>query len=321
MKPKLLTALCCLHTLAAQCWGFYAHQQINYYAVFLLPPQMMQLYKPHLSFLSAHAVDPDKRRYAVKEEASRHYIDLDHYGAYPFDSLPRRWADAVAKYGEDSLQAHGTVPWWIGVMQARLTEAFKQKTTSRILKLSAEIGHYLADAHVPLHATANYNGQFTGQHGIHGFWESRLPELLAAGSWDFFLGKAQYIENKPAYIWRTVLQSAAAADTVLRVEKELSAQFPADGKYAFEPRNGVLVRQYASAYAKAYNEKLNGMVERRMQQSVAAVASFWFSAWVDAGQPDLKDASSPAWTSEDAAEWEALNEAWKSGGKLQREHE
>lgn len=228
MKPKLLTLLLCFYALSAHCWGFYAHQQINYYAVFLLPPEMMRLYKQNLRFLSEHAVDPDKRRYAVKEEAPRHYIDLDHYGVYPFDSLPHKWADAAAKYSEDSLQAHGIAPWWIAIMQARLTEAFKQKATARILKLSAEIGHYLADAHVPLHATANYNGQLTGQHGIHGFWESRVPELLAAGNWDFFLGKAAYIQNKGAAIWRTVLESAAAADTVLRVERELSAQFPTD---------------------------------------------------------------------------------------------
>lgn len=319
MKPKLLTALFCLYTFSAHCWGFYAHEQINYYAVFLLPPQMMQLYKPHLLFLTGHAVDPDKRRYAIKQEAPRHYIDLDHYGTYPFDSLPHRWNDAVAKYSEDSLQAHGIVPWWAGIMQSRLTEAFRQKATARILKLSAEIGHYLADAHVPLHATANYNGQLTGQHGIHGFWESRVPELLAASHWDFFLGKAGYIENKQAYIWRTVLESAAAADTVLRTERELSAAFPADQKFAFEPRNGVLVRQYSSAYAKAYDQKLRGMVERRMQQSIIAVASFWFTAWVDAGQPDLKNAASPVWTTEDEKEWAALNEAWKSG--VQREHE
>jgi hypothetical protein len=177
------------------CWGFYAHQKINYYAVFLLPPEMLVLYKPNIQFLSEHAIDPDKRRYAIPEEGPRHYLDIDHYGKYPFDSLPRKWEDAVAKYSEDSLMQHGIVPWWIQIMQRRLVAAFKEKNEVKILKLSAEIGHYIADAHVPLHASSNHNGQLTDQKGIHGFWESRIPELLADNEWDFFIGKAEYIKN------------------------------------------------------------------------------------------------------------------------------
>ena len=86
---------------------------------------------------------------------------------------------AVARYGEDSLQRYGIVPWWTLLMHRRLTGAFKERDGAQILKLSAEIGHYLADLHVPLHASSNHNGQLTGQAGIHGFWESRIPELLA----------------------------------------------------------------------------------------------------------------------------------------------
>ena len=75
-----MLAVFCMVCKTSFCWGFYAHQKINYYAVFLLPPQMLLFYKPHIQFLSEHAVDPDKRRYAVTEEAPRHYIDLDVYG-------------------------------------------------------------------------------------------------------------------------------------------------------------------------------------------------------------------------------------------------
>src|SRR4051812_18538731 len=81
--------------LKSYCWGFYAHQKINYLAVFLLPPEMMTFYKKHIDFLSEHAVDPDKRRYAVRQEAPRHFIDIDYYGLHPFDSLPRRWEEAI----------------------------------------------------------------------------------------------------------------------------------------------------------------------------------------------------------------------------------
>jgi hypothetical protein len=311
-KFCLLLAL----TLIAQdafCWGFYAHQKINQYAVFLLPPQMLVFYKPHIQFLSEHAVDPDKRRYAVKEEGPRHYIDIDHYGNYPFDSLPRRWDSAAAKFSEDTLQAHGIVPWWVQVMKLRLTAAFKEKDAAKILKLSAEIGHYIADAHVPLHASSNHDGQHTDQKGIHGFWESRVPELFAEKDWDFFIGKAEYIKHTQDFIWKRVLESAAAADTVLRYEKTLSQKFSADSRFAFEPRAGIVQRQYSSAYAKAYNHSLNGMIERRMRQSIYAVASFWYTAWVDAGQPDLSSLLSVTFTEADVKEFEALNNVWRKG--------
>src|SRR6186997_1940944 len=85
-----------------------------------------------------------------------------------------------------------------------LQKLLNKKNVSGILKLSAEIGHYLADAHVPLHASSNHNGQLTGQRGIHGFWESRIPELLAENKWDFFIGKAEYIKNHSDFIWKRV---------------------------------------------------------------------------------------------------------------------
>jgi hypothetical protein len=303
------------------CWGFYAHRKINQFAVFLLPPEMMILYKMHLGFLEEHAVDPDKRRYAIAGEGARHYIDIDHYGHYPYDSLPRRWNEAVEKFSEDTLQAYGVVPWWLQTMLYRLTKAFKEKDQARILKLSAEIGHYIADSHVPLHATKNHNGQYTGQKGIHGFWESRVPELLAENEWDFFIGKAEYIKNPAAFIWDRVMESAAAADTVLKYEKVLSQSVSPDQRFAFEDRNGQVIRQYSSYYTRAYNDKLRGMVERRMRQSIYAVASFWYTAWVNAGQPNLAQLTNKDFSAEDMAEFESLNNAWKNKSLKVSEHE
>ena len=60
-------------------WGFYAHKRINRLSVFTLPPDMIVFYKKHIEFITEHAVDPDKRRYAVDGEAPRHFIDIDHY--------------------------------------------------------------------------------------------------------------------------------------------------------------------------------------------------------------------------------------------------
>ena len=309
----LFTFTFCLFASPAFSWGFYAHQKINYYAVFLLPPAMLSLYKPNIGFISEHAVDPDKRRYAVAGEAPRHYIDIDFYGSYPYENLPRRYDSALAKFGADTLQAQGIVPWWVQIMEQRLTTAFKEKDKIKILKLSAEIGHYIADAHVPLHAYSNHDGQLTNQKGIHAFWESRVPELFAEKQYDFFIGKATYIDNPGSFIWKRVLESAAAADTVLKNEAALNARFSSSQKFAFEERSGKIIRQYSSAYTAAYQQSLNGMVERRMRQAIYAVASFWYTAWVNAGQPDLSQLSNTAISPEDQQEFDALDAAWRVG--------
>lgn len=317
MKKTVIVLLCSLLTNWCLGWGFYGHRKINYSAVFLLPPEMMKFYKPQIEFIVEHAVDPDKRRYAVKEEAPRHYIDIDYYGTYPYPDLPRRWDSAVAKYSEDTLQENGIVPWWVQIMLKRLTEAFKEKNQVKILKLSAEIGHYIADAHVPLHASSNHDGQHSNQKGIHGFWESRIPELFADKQYDFFLGNADYIKNPGKFIWDRVLESAAASDTVLKFEAQLSSTFPSNQKYSFEDRSGKVIRQYSTAYSAAYQKMLNGMVERRMRQAIYAVASFWYTAWINAGQPVLSTNINKAIaTEEDTKNFEELEAKWKAGKAL-----
>jgi hypothetical protein len=306
----------CINFTNAFCWGFYGHGKINYFAVFLLPPEMMCLYKPNIDFLENHSTDPDKRRYAIKEEAPRHYIDMDFYGRYPYPNLPHRWKDAMSKYTEDTLNAHGIVPWHIQVMMLRLTHAFREKDFLSILTNSAAIGHYIADAHVPLHTSSNHNGQLSNQRGIHGFWESRVPELLAEKNFDFFIGKAAYIENPQEFIWNRVMESALAVDSVLLFEKLLSEKFPSDLKYAFEARNGQIIKQYSAAFTQAYNDKLDGMIERIMRQSVFAVASFWYTAWVNAGQPDLRTLNKNVFSHDDLLSLDSLNSFWKSGAGI-----
>lgn len=282
---------------------------------------MMVLYKPNIEFVTDHAVDPDKRRYAVAAEAPRHYIDINNYGNYPWPDLPAQYDSAVKKFSEDTVLANGIVPWWIQIMQQRLTKAFKEKDKAKILKLSAELGHYIADSHVPLHANSNHNGQFTNQKGIHGFWESRVPELLAEKNFDYMIGKATYIDNIPKYVWDRVRESGAASDTVLKDEALLTKQFSADKKFSFEERNGKIVRQYSSAFTAAYDKMLHGMVERRMRLSIFSVASFWYTAWVNAGQPDLKNLKDTTFSEADLKEFESLNNAWRNNPIKGRAHE
>ena len=287
-----LIVLCVFSSIGpVHAWGFFAHRRINELAIYTLPTEMFGFYKEHRDFLSEHAVDPDKRRYGVEGEAQRHFIDIDHFcdgtpHCNPFLKMPRSWFEAVKLHSEDTLQAYGIVPWHIHVMVKRLTKAFESKDVNRILRTSAELGHYIADAHVPLHTTENYNGQMTNQKGIHGFWESRLPELFE-NDYDFFVGKAQYVEKPLDFAWDFVEDSHWALDSVLRFEKALTESYPSDQKYSYEERGRVIINTYSEGFSKAYHERLNGQVERRMRESVIDVGSLWYTAWVNAGQPNL----------------------------------
>ncbi len=273
----------------AGAWGFYGHKRINRMACFTLPPAMFPFFKRHIDFISDHAVDPDRRRYSDPEEAPRHYIDIDHYGhdgQDPFTVMPQRWDDAVAKFTADTLKAYGIVPWHVGVMYGRLVNAFQRGDVDRILRNAADLGHYVGDAHVPLHTTRNYNGQLTGQHGIHAFWESRIPELSADG-YDHLVGRARYIDSPLRAAWGAIRDSHAAVDSVLAIERAVDEAWPDDRQYVMEDRGRSGARTYSRDYTAAYEAAMDGMVERRMNASIIVLGSLWYSAWVDAGQPDL----------------------------------
>ncbi|OFY67482.1 MAG: S1/P1 Nuclease [Bacteroidetes bacterium RIFCSPLOWO2_02_FULL_36_8] len=312
-KKKLLSYLLTIFiSTSAFSWGFWAHQRINRLAVFTLPPEMTGFYKENIVFITEHATDPDDRRTAVKDEAPKHYIDLDIYGPNAFEVLPKKWKDAVEKYTEDTLQAYGIVPWHINYMRIQLTKAFKEKNVYRILRLSAEIGHYIADSHVPLHTTENYNGQKTNQHGIHGFWESRIPEMLGE-NFDLFTGKAEYISNPTDYVWETIKQSHACLDSVFGFEKNLNATFPEDRKYSFENRGNAVTKVYSKDYTKKYADMLSNQVDRRMRKSIGSVGNFWYTCWVDAGQPDLSSLLKYKFSEEEIKNIEQEKEEIKKG--------
>ena len=291
-------------------WGFFAHRHINRLAVFILPPEMIDFYKVNIDYITEAAVNPDKRRTAVAAEGPRHYIDADHYGDSVWTALPKYWTDAVKKYSEDTLAAHGVLPWHIQTMCHRLRDAFLMKDPARILRISAELGHYVADAHVPLHTTSNYNGQRTGQEGIHGFWESRLPELFDS-QYNFFVGKAAYIPDVQAHVWQAIATANHQVDSVLTIEKNLTAKM-GDHKYAFEERGKQLTRVYTREFSKAYHTLLAGMVERQMRAAVKMTGDLWYTAWIDAGQPDLKSLIGYKPTEEELRQRREEIDQWKN---------
>jgi hypothetical protein len=406
MKCRLviLFVLATLFISATVDWGFFGHKRINRLACFTLPSDMFGFYKRNIDYITLHAVDPDKRRYASKFEAVRHYIDLDNWGTAPFERVPRSWLEAqmyntnimrITKNGDtlswlkheqipfdmkepatefvfeknninikeyrdffrsavlhtyydddrdidriklkqffgryginiksgryiavENFSEHGILPYHLVQMQNRLKKAFETENSTQILRLSAEIGHYVGDAHVPLHTTKNYNGQLTDQRGIHGFWESRIPELFADKEYDYFVGKAEYIEKKQDYFWDIVLTSNSLVDSVLLIEKELSRTFPEDQQYCYTDRSNILTRTYCEEYARAYSDRMQGMVEKRFRDAILSIGSVWYTAWVDAGQPDM---SSIDFTEKEklAKEKEELDRAFRTEQIKGRKH-
>src|SRR6218665_1435423 len=316
MKFGLLLLVAVLCAAAPQ-WGFFGHCQINRLAVFTLPLEVSVFYKQNLDYLCQQSTVPDKRRYAVKEEAPRHFIDLDHFDS--LKNIPKFWKQAVEKYGEDTLMARGIVPWHAYREYLKLRDAFFSKNANRVLKCSAEIGHYIADAHVPLHTTHNYNGQETGQEGIHALWESRLPELNFA-TYDFFVGRASYIKNVQEKIWEAALDAHEKVDSVLQIEKQLYHE-KGEGKFSFETKGRQTVKTVSASYADRYHDRLKGMVERQMRASIKMIGDVWYTAWVDAGQPDMKDMLNYKATQEDLTEEHKETEQLKAKKIKSRPHE
>lgn len=287
--------------------------------MFTLPGEMIGFYKKNIEYITEASINPDRRRYAVPGEAPRHYIDLEDYGDSALSKLPKYWKQAVEKLGEDSLNAHGTVPWHVVRMFNQLRDAFLLNDPEKILRCSAELGHYVADANVPLHTTRNHNGQLTGQDGIHVFWESRLPELFF-DRYDFFTGKASYLDDPQQAAWEAVRISHAALDSVLSEEKILSASH-ATSKFNYETKGKQTVRVYSFSFSRLYHERLSGMVERQLRASIKLTGDMWYTAWVNAGQPDLKRLIDYRPTEDELNRKAEELKAWKARNLPTREHE
>jgi len=265
-------------------WGFFGHKKITEMAIYTLPVELIGFYKSNAENLIEKSVAADRRRYVIEAEGPRHYIDLDDFEEQ--DSIPKYWFDAVEKYGEETLVSRGTVPWQAYLTYKMLVAAYSEKNYEAIISKAADLAHYLADAHVPLHTTSNYNGEKTNQKGIHAFWETRLPELFSK-DYDFIIGKANYLQDPQKEIWQAVYNANSLVDSLLYFEKEITERVGETKKYAFEDKGKKTVKVYSEKYSRAYHEAMP-VIEIQMQKSIKLIGDCWFSAWVDAGQPDLK---------------------------------
>jgi hypothetical protein len=145
---------------------------------------------------------------------------------------------------------------------------------------------------------------------------SRATAVVVCGrgeDYDYWIGGAVYIDEPLQKAWAIVKASHSAVDSVLKLEADLNARFPSDKKYSFENRGNVVNKVYSKEYTEEYNKLLNGMVERRMREAIKTTASFWYTAWVNAGQPDLKQLINKNFSDEDRREFDELNKAWLKG--------
>lgn len=268
-------------------WGFLGHRTIHQLAVYELPASMQFFFHHHINEIVKQSVRPDQRRSQDKEEAPKHFIDLEMYGDSAAWKMPLKWNDAVKKYGKDSLLKYGYVPYYVITMKDRLTAAFRSGNKDSILFYAIDLGHYISDAHVPLHVTENYDGQMTNQKGLHSLWESMIPEIEIKRYDLSSRHKAHYLKHPEKNIWNAVRHSYTLLNQVFNEEKALTKTFTPEEKYRVQMRNGRESKSYTSAFAKAYSEKLGKTINEQLISSANLVADFWYTSWVDAGCPHL----------------------------------
>ena len=298
-------------------WGFLVHKAVHQLAVYQLPEGMVPFYYGNMDKLIYDAVRPDTRRNTDSTEATKHFIDLEAFGEDAVHRMPAGWDKAVALYSKDSLLKYGYVPYQVVYMKERLTEAFRQKNKDSILFYSADLGHYIADAHVPLHTTLNYDGQLTNQKGLHSLWESMVPEL-EIGSYNLYSRhKAKYLSQPAQAIWKAVRKSNALVPGVLAKETEVSLRFSEADKYRVQVRRGKEYKNYTTEFARQYAIALKNTINTQLLSSADMIADFWYTSWKDAGSPDLSGIST--WTTEKQAAYESELLLYKNNQLLKQQ--
>jgi hypothetical protein len=258
----------------ANAWGFTLHRFIADRAIVLLPQAIRPYFDMYRTTFVEHAIDPDTyRTMGWTEEPPRHFLDMDAYGPFPFTTLPHDFNQAVAARGADFVTKNGVLPWRTEEIYGRLREAFKQTTPyarDDIKLLSSVLAHYIGDAFQPFHAAVNYDGQLTGQHGIHARFETEM--------FDRYMDRLhiapepiQPVTNVREFTFATLTDSFSFVEPILAADRAA-----VQGK-----------EEYDDAYFDAMLEKTRPMLEKRISQAITGVASVIAAAWIEAGKPAL----------------------------------
>jgi hypothetical protein len=249
---------------------------------------LLQFFFSNIDSLTNNSICPDKRRYSDKGENPKHFIDLEAYGENAITDMPRDWKTVIAKYSFDTLHKYGYVPYQVLIEYDSLVNAFKQKNADSIIFYADDLAHYIEDANVPLHTTTNYDGQLSNQKGLHALWESVIPELELSNYDLYEKHRATYVKDKGAAIWQAIQQAHALLPQMFEKEKEVAKNFAGDSKYVEKMYYGRKTKVYTDAFAKQYAVALGSTINDQLINSANMVSDFWYSAWLDAGKPNLK---------------------------------
>jgi hypothetical protein len=276
--PVLLAAASALVPAGeARAWGLVAHRIVTEAAAEKVPPDAAPFFRRSASRLSDLSLEPDTvlRARDPDREDRRHFINLDALEpAYPAEDVPHGYEEAAGRYGEARLRREGILPWRIASVLDDLRAAMRRRDAAEVLRQAGYLSHYVADAHQPLHLTRNHDGQLTCNAEIHHAFESEMIERGAAAyraALRASRAPAAAVDRPLATVFRWMRESYADVARILEADTAALRALKGEGK---------------DYYAEL--QRLAGPVaERRLAAAAAAVASLWYTAWVDAGRPEL----------------------------------
>jgi len=264
-----------------QGWGYETHSRINRAAAQSINGPFGEFLTIYMDTIASHAPDPDLWKKNDPNEGYRHYMDADYFSTYPFEDVPHLLNKAQEKYGEESLRSWGIAPWYINHVADSLTHLFSDRRWNDALMVMAAMGHYVADIHMPLHTVANYNGQLTGNKGVHYRWESQLvDEYVNSITVDLPVFAYKSVADEPFQI---VTASYAVHDSILAADTYARAPLSSGQEDTLATYQDG---QFLRVYLARLNEKSGDLVQQQLNKAARAVACFWFTCWIEAGKPD-----------------------------------
>lgn len=256
-------------------WGLEAHVLINRTACTTVPEPLRRFFMRHQTFIGEHGKDPDTILTFQDEETERvrHWFDLDELDEFPFGNIPRNYKKALAKYGRERLEEAGLLPWRIDELYTQLVQAMRDSKWKRVPLLAAYLGHYVADGHQPLHTTTNYDGQLTGNDGIHKRFENDMIHRHLAQYQDLaaFTQPVHQAADAVIFTFDFLIDSYVWVDNLLQADTLA--------------KRGV--RGYDDAYYAALHVFAGKLAKLSMAQAATDLGSLWYSAWIDAGRPNV----------------------------------
>ena len=267
-----LATLCLVAPAGAFAWGANGHKLISNKAVDTLPPELRPFFEANRNFIVQHSTDPlDALAKNPVAERRNHILLLDRYGRFPFESLPRDYKAALAKFGKARLEANGVLPWQIGVYNEKLTNALRTRNWEEVRLLSALVSHYVAEAHDPFSTTENFDGKLSGQPGVNQRFGASLVDRFSL----FFPVRP----NDALYISASYHDQAFEA--CLTAHSWLEQILLADRR----ARKGL--SDYTDEYYDRFYNQAGAIVIRQLTDAATDVGSYWLTAWRNAGQPAL----------------------------------